>query len=506
MEVQEMANLTLDISIRKSDFPEIGTPYLPNDSKDIAKAKSLNGFRADARKEYENFANASSRAFGDIQRAARNYGFTFSADMTSCSLEYENGVPNTYKFLGMDIDRDYRAVIPVGDGYVIVAEMFDAEKIIGMDPYELRRFDPKDKTGADNILKTCSSRIIRKVSTAMKTGMLYDIYKQASDKGNDLEISDFLPFINMVKDDIQFDGKSAEEALAFQSIILNLIHEAVKRSEEVTGISGDSEYSNIAVVILVKCFSYWKSVVEKYNGIHDILSEVDLWQSTYKKFIGDDEFNRRIKNSINIISGTTGEILNGVASVSGVARNGDLNDANTFRVSASSTLDTLSTIVTGQAYRVDPEDLTDILFGNIDYEKFDNPYDLTQEEVQAVSNYDSLQHVDEDAKVCMGSYNMDDPEERGLFMRSAIKSYERNFKEYKPSNNYDVTEAMADLIENGERFKDRIVPENSYDGEDQSVYVVTATDNEVKLNLNKQALLRVSKLIDKQLAPIEKMF
>ena len=137
---------------------------------------------------------------------------------------------------------------------------------------------------------------------------------------------------------------------------------------------------------------------------------------------------------------------------------------------------------------------------------FDNPYDLTPEEVQAVSNYDSLRNVDDDAKTCIESYNMDDPDERALFLKSAIRSYERNFREYKPSNNYDVTEAMSNLIENGERFKDRIVSDSDYNGEDSSVYVVTATNDELKLNVDKRSILRVAKLIDKELTAIQKLF
>lgn len=42
---------------------------------------------------------------------------------------------------------------------------------------------------------------------------------------------------------------------------------------------------------------------------------------------------------------------------------------------------------------------------------------------------------------------MSDPEQRGIYVKSAIRSYERNFKEFKPVSNYEVTEAMAELVE-----------------------------------------------------------
>ena len=147
------------------------------------------------------------------------------------------------------------------------------------------------------------------------------------------------------------------------------------------------------------------------------------------------------------------------------------------------------------------------MVGNVNIDAFDNPYDLTPSELQAVSNYDSLQNIDEDAKVCVSSYNLNDPEERGLFLKSAIKSYEKNFREYKPENNYDVTTAMSDLIERGESFKDILVPETEYSGDGSVVgYITTDTPEMIEIKLTKQNLLKVSKLIGKTLKPIYELF
>lgn len=499
-----MSGLKLDISIDSTTFQEIGTPYDPSDPK---SAKDLlPNFRGALRAEYESFTKSTIRALSNIREYMSKHNFTCSGTSFSCSFDYKRGVENTYKFLGMDINSDYQAVIPVGDGYVIVAEMFDSAKVISSDPYDLRRFDPQDINVANNLLKTCSAQVFRKLSTAMKTGALYDLYKSASKKSDrSVEISDLLPMINLVKDEVQYGGDS-EEKLSFNSILLNLIHEAKKRDTEITGRSGDdSQYANVAVVMILKLFDYWNDVIKEYNGAHEVLSEVDLWQSIYKKFIGEDEFNRRARKCINLIDDSTGEVQRGMASVSGVARNGDLLDADTFRQSASNALTNLGRVVAGRT-SIEADDLNDLMLGNIDYEKFDNPYDLTQEEVQAMSNYDSLQNIDEDADTCMDSYDMDDPEERGLYMKSAIRSYERNFKAYKPKENYDVTNAMSEMIERGDRFRDRIVSDETYDGEDTSVYVVTSKKDEIKLGIDKKTLLKVSKMLDKQLIAIDKMF
>ena len=64
---------------------------------------------------------------------------------------------------------------------------------------------------------------------------------------------------------------------------------------------------------------------------------------------------------------------------------------------------------------------------------------------------------------------------------------------------------MDECLERGETLRDKIIPEDQYTGDDDS-YVVTSTQEEIKLNINRKSLLRVSKLIDNQISAIYKMF
>lgn len=115
-----------------------------------------------------------------------------------------------------------------------------------------------------------------------------------------------------------------------------------------------------------------------------------------------------------------------------------------------------------------------------------------------MSVIDSLRYIDEDADISKASYDMDDPEQRGLFVKSCIRSYERNFKEFKPVTNYDVTEALADIVERGDIESNPEVTMDAYT-QDQSLTgdVVTSTQGQVVMKVNTQDLKRIMKLVNK---------
>lgn len=497
-----MAKRSLSINLTAASFPELGLPNSPETVDSLKGSdfgKTIKGKKKD---DLIGYTRSVARAQKVIKSGIENLGGVVSRDQMSLTLDYEEGVPHTYKFMGMDVDSDYRAIIPFGDGYVVVAPLVDKDKIKD-DIARTRRFDDNVKSEALAYLKTCSDVIFRKISTAMKTGILYDMYKSMDSKGS-FDLTDSVRLVDLVKDDIQY-GQSAESALDFRSIVLTLIHEEKKKVENLTGQSSDN-YTEVTCALMSSLFQYWRTdVVEKYKIIHKALSEIDLWSSLYKECIGENDFNRRFSKCIDIIA-EDGEIVPGNISFSGIARNGDIMDADTFRDSAQVAIENLERSLQGRSADSDPSFMQDLMLGMIDYEMFDNPYELTESEIQALSSYDSLKNVDSDAKVCMESYNMDDPEERGMFLKSAIRSYERNFKEFKPQENYEVTEALSNMIENGERFKNRIVPDETYDGEDTSVYVVTSTEGEIKIQVDKKAILKAAKLSEKILKSLVDMF
>lgn len=494
---------TLSINLNASDFSELG---LPNSTETVDSlkgsdfGKTIKGKKKDDLIGYTRSANRARRAISD---AVSDLGGVINNSSMLLNLMYEDGIPHTYKFLGMDIDGDYRAIIPFGDGCVIVCSLIDKE-FIKSEIESSRRFDDTSKRRAIDYVKSSSDVIFRKISTAMKTGILYDMFKGIQNQNKDnFDLTDAVKLVDLIKDDVQY-GQSADTALDFKSILLTLVHDEKKKVENIAG--SDNSYNEVCCLLISSLFTYWREhVIKVYTDIHRVLSEIDLWSSLYKECVGDADFNQRFSKSVDIIS-ETGEILPGNVSFSGVARNGDIMDADTFRDSAQQAIMPMEKILSGKSSSVDSSFFQDLMLGMIDYEMFDNPYELTESELQAISSYDSLKNVDSDAKVCMESYNMDDPEERGMFMKSAIRSYERNFRDFKPQENYEVTEALSNMIENGERFKNRIVPDETYDGEDTSVYVVTSSSGEVRIQIDKQSILKVAKLSEKVVKEISDLF
>lgn len=83
-------------------------------------------------------------------------------------------------------------------------------------------------------------------------------------------------------------------------------------------------------------------------------------------------------------------------------------------------------------------------------------------------------------------------------MKSCIRSYERNFREFKPATQYDVTEALAELVERGDIESNPEITQAEYSKDDTlSGDIVTSTDSVVMKKINTQELKKVMKLVDK---------
>ena len=264
--------------------------------------------------------------------------------------------------------------------------------------------------------------------------------------------------------------------------------------------------STVAAAIVYRLFSYWADLSTKYSRMYTLLSSMDLWSDLCRNTLGDNEFNSRIKSSYSMVNTETGELVTGkIISFAGVSRDDSLSDANSFRASAASQLDKMANIVSGESSSEDIS-VQDLMLGNIEYEAFGNPFELNAEELQAVSSYDSLKYVDEDANACRESYNMNDPEERGLFIKSAIKSYDRNFRTFKSTRDYDVAQAFSDMVEKGVTFGDRIVSKKNLAEPDITNYEVTATEESLKRSNMKKSMVKIGKLLNRSLSDVYDLF
>ena len=195
-----------------------------------------------------------------------------------------------------------------------------------------------------------------------------------------------------------------------------------------------------------------------------------------------------------------------MVSFSGISKNGGVFDQNIIRKQASGSIGSVANILHVKTTSYSNLELKPVLMSNVDQTDVD-VWSLTDEECQALSVLDSLRYIDEDASMSRATYDMNDPDQRGLFVKSAIRSYERNFREFKPATQYDVNDALADLVERGDIESQPEVTQNEY-ANDSSLPgdVITSTDGEVILKANVTDLVRILKLVRKFSEEIKKGF
>ena len=104
----------------------------------------------------------------------------------------------------------------------------------------------------------------------------------------------------------------------------------------------------------------------------------------------------------------------------------------------------------------------------------------------------------------ISSYDMSNEEERSLFFESAIKTYDKKLKVYKPEKNNAVVNSLFDVIERGSLESLKLMPvSDTVDGSDN---VVNLTGTELQLQADKKVLRRVLMLVSKLSAKLLKQF
>ena len=150
----------------------------------------------------------------------------------------------------------------------------------------------------------------------------------------------------------------------------------------------------------------------------------------------------------------------------------------------------------------------DVMESNVDmYDTFDlvDTIDMSDEEVQAMANIDALRYMDNgESTFNISSYDMSNEEERSLFFESAIKTYDKKLKVYKPEKNNAVVNSLFDVIERGSLESLKLMPvSDTVDGSDN---VVNLTGTELQLQADKKVLRRVLMLVSKLSAKLLKQF
>lgn len=506
-----MSQYTLSLKINTSDFPELGNPLSPNKetAKKVPKAH---------RDDYKGYMQSCDIGMGEALYRVHDNVRQGSAcqseeDVNSIkiNLPYDTETGKTYKFLGMDIDEDFNAVIKIGEGHVVVDSMFNRTRMDSLIQKTNYRHSGLDEEWTEKMLlqinDTVKDTVIRKIATSMKTGVTYSAIKEWDpDKATDYEHF-FSTYVDNIRQEIKGDDDSASigGGSLYSSIILNLVNaeelEKLSIKGNTLGQDEDSE-KKIVELYLSTLFTYWSQVSKVYSGWITELAAFDIWSDLNKKVIGEGEFNRRFSKCVDITDNNTGEVVGNMVSFAGVSRNGGVVDQNIVRDQGAVNLEHFSdTLNRGRNYSDNsPQDMLKyVLLSMVDDEDIEDVYSLSDEEAQALSALDSLRYIDEEAAMSRASYNMNDPDERGLFVKSAIRSYERNFREFKPADNYDVTTALAELVERGDIESNQVVSQEilATKSEDEVGDIVTLSGESVKVKADVQSLKKVMKMVNK---------
>lgn len=482
-----MASYSVRLNITPSSFPETGTPLFPIEPKVVKPSKS-------DRPDYNSYYSEAGMISGSVSNTLRRMptcNFCDGANGVDVGLDYEKETTKTYKFLGMDVDENFDAIIKMSQGHIVVAHMFDREEVL--------RWFKRSARGTnlpDSIITDLPEDVIRKLATGLKTGTAYDIAKKFN---NSLNPEDLRGLLSIVSNFL--DSKTSTDTLEYQSILLNLVH-VRKNEHESIGRTQSSE--DIASYIISSIFSYWGSVVSKYNSLYSFLSCVDIWGDMNRRITGQDNFNSRFTRCLSVTDNATGQSEESMISFTGISIDRSMSDPNVIRTSSASSLMSLKEAMTFGSF--DGFDPKDFLIGFFDSDNIDDVYSLNENEMQAMSVLDSLRYIDEDAHLCQESYDMNDPEQRGLFVKSSIRSYERNFREFKPVSDYDVTDALADMVERGDVVTNPVLVSQSVANSDTGEPVVTSSIEEIDVRVNKNKLLKILKLVYKSTQQVLKDF
>lgn len=503
-----MSQYTLSINLNISDFPELGNPIYPN--KDIAK-KVPKAHRDDYKGYMQSCGIGMDSAVAKVnENILMGSECSISTDNTSVkmNLPYDKETSKTYKFMGMDIDEDFNAVIKLGEGHVTIDSMFNRDRIDSVISNTDFRTDLDEQWLERMLLQmnsTVNDSVVRKIVTSLKTGSIYSMIKEWG--GNDDYTDFFSKFVQGIIDDIHGDGEENTAVSAgslYDSIILNLVNEEEIEKLSIKGsVMGDSDAENEKKIVecyIASLLKYWSDLAKTYSAYVTHFAAMDIWSDLNKKVIGNGDFNQRFSKCVDIQDNITGEIVGNMVSFAGVSRNGGVSDQSILRDQAATKLNSFSSTVTGNSRSGDVKgDLKYILMSMVDDTDIEDIYSLTDEEAQALSSLDSLRYIDEEAALSRASYNMDDPDERGLFVKSAIRSYERNFREFKPVDNYDVTEAFAEMVERGDIESNQTVSQEILitKSEDEVGDIITMSGEDIKVTANVQSLKRVMKMINK---------
>lgn len=461
-------------------------------------------------------SKANDKSVSNTQESLPSGFAVVEGEEIMCS--YEDSDVQTYKLFGMDVGEDFCSYVKSYSGSFQVYNLYNPDWILSLN-IKVRRSD--NTFISDNLVSEVANSVFgssagydiaRAVATAMKCGGLYQMQKEIDSNDSSRTVQEILGssiFSDIVRAYTEDNSSEDNNTVLPDSVVYNIVK---SKDEVIRDSKGDLGGNDVPLIVLKYLFTYWGIVADNYARIKGALGTIDTLSYIMRLQLGDKKFFKDFRDCYEIYENdessldnedfSSAKLLDKVTSSVSVSFGGiSINIPYYDYPINCPAFEALKNIDITSSFR-------DVMESNVDmYDTFDlvDTIDMSDEEVQAMANIDALRYMDNgESTFNISSYDMSNEEERSLFFESAIKTYDKKLKVYKPEKNNAVVNSLFDVIERGSLESLKLMPvSDTVDGSDN---VVNLTGTELQLQADKKVLRRVLMLVSKLSAKLLKQF
>jgi hypothetical protein len=457
-------------------FKDTGVPFIP-------LANPITGKPNKALKdEYDNLIT-TIKQFNTTNFEGTHIYTNSGADIT-VDLRTVNALPQTFKFLGMDVTENLGVFIKGSYISVYVGNLINPSKL---------KFATVDSTVAvaptlyPNLMKVLTPDTVKITIERLKheNFMTLDTsYSNPTHMHNNTESSGY-DFLDPIVDLMQ---KGVTENIPFLSVTLNYISGSFLK---VT--TADASEKDINTYVYETLLGYWNGLLDRYKQMSALLSAYSLFFDVLKRAFSYDKVAESIK--LSLTQGSFGDI----GCFEGFAKGGIIQGRQMSCDIADSLLSGISTCKSAgfATYDFPARIYATTMF---DYPNTVDVSSLNLTECVSYSILDTLKFVDKDLELVTNTYDMNNSEEREVFLKSTIKCYKKKFENYTKDtlgigNEKSISNTIINnILPKDEASVDILNVNKTVDGTPQNIDVEVS-----RVSFNKTNLLKACHLIGKVL-------
>jgi hypothetical protein len=442
------------------------------------------------KQEWQDFAETSSivtnvswNVFND-----KNPFIEVTNDGVTLRLFVFNGKVKTFKFFGMDITDNLDVVIKGSMGMILVGNL--SSEVI----FKEKEIPDISQRNAAN--SSINFETIKLAVENLKLKNLYSLpneYRIVPDTRNDAIELTYNTYGGGNQKDFTFADHIVKEISTGRDVLSSII---IKYSSK-TGVEVNKiDEKDMSRLVYARIGRSWSNLVDKYKIMSRVISAFDLFLSLHKKLYGVNETIDKVKKSI--VSGEFGDI----GCLEGYSRDDSIESRTLHCDLSSEFLISISKLnEVGKATLKHP--ITRYMMTMFDVP---NSVDISKirsrETCLSYSVIDALKYIDDDLIMVAKQYNMNNDDEKELFLKNVITGYKQKFSGYMKESNVDIDDEIINNI-----LPQDINPVDILNVSKKEGLVGVNTDIEVsRASFNKTNLMICSKLIEKILKSVLKSF